>query len=140
MNGEVTEGKAPPTERICPSAQGEAGAILLGIVGADGKIGYLTPQVTVNEEFLDVARRGRTPEKRFRFAGRCVESACAQWNGGRCGVIDAALNRKPGTTEDSQGQLPKCSIRPRCRWFSQQGRMACTACPLIITDVSDTDR
>src|SRR5437763_115569 len=32
--------------------------------------------------------------------------------------------------------LPRCGIRPRCRWFAQNGRAACEVCPLVVTDLS----
>lgn len=137
-------GEAPHGQRLCPSSRAERGAILLGIVGAEGKIGYLTPEMRIGAEFLEVADQGRTPEKRFRFAGPCVEAGCAQWTGTRCGVIDAALDEigpcvSTNQAETSERSLPKCSIRARCRWFAQQGRNACAVCPLIITDVGGRD-
>jgi len=33
-------------------------------------------------------------------------------------------------TED----LPRCSIRPQCRWFRQEGPAMCRRCPQIVTD------
>jgi len=30
--------------------------------------------------------------------------------------------------------LPRCAIRPRCRWFRQEGREACLRCPLVATE------
>jgi hypothetical protein len=63
--------------RLCPSSPAQPGAILLGIVGPEGKVGYLTPQMRIDGEFMEIAAKGRSPEKRFRFAGDCVEGACA---------------------------------------------------------------
>ena len=129
----------PPSEDggrrlTCPSARCEPGATLLGVVEADGTVGYITPRLTVDEAFVEQASRGRAPEKRFRFAGACVESGCAQWTGSRCGVIDRVL--EGGLLDDganAQG-LPHCSIRSSCRWFAQSGAEACGVCPLVITD------
>jgi hypothetical protein len=118
----------------CPSARCEPGATLLGVVEADGTVGYITPRLTVDAAFVEQASRGRAPEKRFRFAGACVEAGCKQWTGSRCGVIDGVL--ESGLTDDlpeARG-LPHCSIRSSCRWFAQSGAEACGVCPLVITD------
>ena len=121
----------PASDQLtCPSARCEPGATLLGVVEADGTVGYITPRLTVDAEFVEQASRGRAPEKRFRFAGACVESGCKQWTGSRCGVIDRVLE---GDLPKA-GALPHCSIRSSCRWFAQSGAEACGVCPLVITD------
>jgi hypothetical protein len=53
---------------LCPSSRCQAGAILLGIVQDVGKISFTREKIIVNEEFVEIARMGRAPEKRFRFA------------------------------------------------------------------------
>jgi hypothetical protein len=123
-------------ERLCPSARCEEGAILLGIVGKDGVVGYVRPRVAVDAEFVRRAREGRTPEKRFRFSQPCIESGCQQWTGDRCGVIDRVLPaaQEAGAIDTSANALPRCTIRPRCRWFAQVGRRACLVCPLVVTE------
>ena len=120
-------------ERLCPSARCEPGAILLGIVGADGVVGYVRPQIDVDEEFVSTAAQGRSPEKRFRFASRCVEDKCMQWTGSRCGVIDKVLERQE-RGELPSADLPACTIRQECRWHAQSGPRACTVCPFVVTD------
>jgi hypothetical protein len=127
--------------QLCPSARCEEGAVLLGIVGEDGVIGYITPQVTIDSDFVREAHLGRMPEKRFRFSQMCVESNCLQWTGSRCGLIDRALEatQKANTVGAVAGVPPKCSIRPRCRWFAQVGLEACAVCPLVITEVEPDD-
>jgi hypothetical protein len=121
-------------ERLCPSGRCVDGAILLGVVDADGVVGYITPQLVVDQDFVERAHAGRAPQQRFRFSEPCQQSACLQWAGGRCTLIDRALavERSPGVDE-AQASLPKCSIRARCRWFAQRGREACKICPLVIT-------
>jgi len=121
---------APPA--LCPSARCEPGALLLGIVLPNGRIGYSRERIAVDDEFVQIARRGRAPERRFRFSSPCVQNACKQWSAGRCGVIDEAV----AEFESSQAAqpLPQCAIRPSCRWFLQNGTMACNVCPLVITD------
>jgi len=122
----------------CPSARCEPGATLLGIVEADGRVGYITPALQIDEKFVEQAQRGRAPEKRFRFAGTCVEGGCAQWTGTRCGVIDRALAADvvEPPLKAAREPLPQCAIRSSCRWFAQSGADACRVCPLVTTDTT----
>src|SRR6266545_2966883 len=117
----------------CPSGRCNEGSLLLGIVGQDGLVGYITPGMTVDAQFVSRARQGRTPESRLRFAEPCAEDDCAQWTGDRCGLIDELLDSPKASTAAAQnmGLLPRCSIRRSCRWFDQHGSNACGICPLI---------
>lgn len=128
---------AEPAEGLlCPSAKGEDGSILLGVVGSDGVVGYLQPLIRVDDTFLGVARRGRSPERRFRFAQPCAEAGCGYWTGAHCGVLDQVLDvQASGGLPAASGELPRCSIRRSCRWFHQRGPTACGACPYVVTEV-----
>jgi hypothetical protein len=111
--------------------------VLLGIIGANGRVGYVRPQVRIDADFVVEASKGRSPERRFRFAGPCVEGACSQWTGSRCGIIDRVSEAQAGVDPDAvgfEGHLPRCSIRASCGWFAQLGGRACAVCPLVITD------
>lgn len=138
----MTAQESQARDRLCPSARCEEGAILIGIVGENGVVGYITPQMKVDSDFVHQAHMGRVPEKRFRFSQPCIESGCRQWTGSRCGVIDRVLKvaEEANATDASTAALPKCSIRPRCRWFAQVGSRACAVCPLVITDVRPDDQ
>jgi len=116
---------------ICPSAPPEQGSVLLGIVSAPGQIVYITPNPAVTPEMLNTfEKNGVVPENRLRFAGACMEHRCMQWADNRCGLIDRVVDHfGPADGEDP---LPKCGIRSTCRWFAQQGRAACEACPEVI--------
>jgi hypothetical protein len=117
----------------CPSAPGQPGAVLLGIISPDGRVGYLTPSIKIDGEFIETAQRRGQPEKQFRFASPCVEGGCQQWTGARCGVIDSVL----AVEDQLEGQLsspPRCAIRTSCRWFAQSGTAACRVCPLVVTE------
>jgi len=116
-------------ECTCPSGRCRPGSLLLGIVTSSGRVAYLRPPPTVDEEFVERAGEGRLPEARFRFAEPCVEDGCANWtDGGRCAVADRVV----ATTEDASAPLPPCGIRASCRWFAQAGRQACAGCPLVL--------
>lgn len=119
-------------KKLCPSHNCQEGSILLGIVMRDGRVAFSSDRLVINEEFVNIAREGRAPEKRFRFAGRCVQNGCSQWSGSRCGVIDKVIDCADDEIE--QAALPDCSIRSECRWFSQTGAKACRICPEIVTD------
>ena len=130
---------APDDDRayLCPSSNCEEGAILLGIVAPSGVVGYVSPQTRVGPTFVRAAEafEGARPEQRFRFAGRCIEGGCAQWTGSRCGVVDRVTTaREEAEVELPEGSLPRCTIRPSCRWFAQSGAEACRVCPYVITD------
>src|SRR5262245_65978202 len=105
---------------LCPSFPCEEGAYLLGIVRHDGRVAFTPEEIRIDAEFVQVARQGRTPEARFRFAGPCFRSRCQKWTGERCGVIDSVLEEVPETRVELPGSLPTCSIRASCRWFDQR--------------------
>ncbi|HEU5062244.1 MAG TPA: hypothetical protein VFT79_03700 [Solirubrobacterales bacterium] len=129
------DGEGDREDLLCPSAPCEPGALLLGLVGGDGRVGYVRPALEVDEDFVAKALAGRAPEKRFRFAQPCRESGCHFWSEGRCGVADAAAESEEA---DGEGSLPACAIRPRCRWFAQAGASACRGCPTVVTDISSS--
>ena len=120
--------------KLCPSARCAPGATLLGIVGPRGVVGYVRPQIEVDDTFVKRAAAGRTPEKRFRFASSCVQEACVQWTGSRCGVIDEVLELQEQGHVPVADELPACTIRRDCRWYAQAGKRACLACPFVVTD------
>ena len=109
------------------------GALLLGVIQADGTVAFLPQQRVVDDFLVKLAHEGRAPEKRFRFADTCVKSGCQQWGNGRCGVIDRIL--AANSTYPASAELPACSIRSDCRWHLQWGKQACGICPLVITDL-----
>jgi hypothetical protein len=117
---------------LCPSYRCEEGAILVGIVNAEGHIVFASNRLVVDQDFVDTAQHGRTPEKRFRFSGPCAQGSCQQWTGNRCGVIDRVLIQ---AVDLASTTLPNCSIRSQCRWFHQSGAEACAVCPEVITDL-----
>jgi hypothetical protein len=120
---------------LCPSYRCVAGAQLIGIVQADGKVSFVGTPLGVDREFRQQAGAGRPPEVRLRFAGTCARGGCAQWTGAGCGVAD----RIPALEKAPAEELPACGIRPRCRWFQQRGPAACAVCPYIVRGASSDD-
>lgn len=122
------------TGHACPSSSLDHATHLLGVVGPDGRVHYVSPALPLNDEFKATARETGSPETRFRLTGPCVESGCRQWTGSRCGVIDSLLDQVLQVTEPLDTELRPCTIRRACRWFDQSGAAACKVCPLVVTD------
>lgn len=109
--------------------------MLLGIVLPNDQIAFCSPPPVIDQQFVDTAREGRPPETRFRFSAPCLKTACAQWSGGRCGVVERLLPRgEQGAPADDP--LRACDIRPQCRWYRQRGSAACAICVDVVTMVS----
>ena len=79
------------TPALCPSAPGVPGAVLIGVVEADGRVANLGTPLPVDSGFLRTAAANGQPERRFRFSSPCVEGRCGQWDGRGCGLIDRVI-------------------------------------------------
>ena len=123
------------TDRTCPSARAEAGATLLGIRGPGGRVVPVRTAMTVDDAFVEDARRYGSPEARMRFAAPCREGGCTQWTGSACGVI-AKVMAQAGTATAPTALRP-CVVRRSCRWFAEHGAAACGVCDLVVTDQTE---
>lgn len=122
---------------LCPSATAQEGALLLGVVGSNQTVRFLAEPEPMTVELTEAISAIDAPETKFRFANKCVKSGCGQWREGRCGVIDLVMSFNQHLAEPAA--LPFCAIRAQCRWHKQTGPNACTVCPFILTDSSQTD-
>lgn len=124
----------PAQNLLCPSYVAKPGATLFGIVNAEGKIDYLPEAVEIDKTFVDEAKKGRTPEARFRFAGNCAKSGCHQWDkeGHNCSLVGRIVN---ALDRPVQAALQDCAIRDRCRWFAQEGASACANCNEVMRNI-----
>ena len=121
-------------ELLCPSSMCVEGAALIGVIDGDGGVNYIKPAPAIDAQFVEIASRSRPPEQKFRFANNCVKSSCSHWIDARCEVVDLAVSAVDdlgGQPSTSPENLPRCAIRPTCRWFAQRGRDACRACPSV---------
>ena len=118
---------------LCPSHRCEEGSILLGIVNSEGIIEFINDTLYINKSFVDKAKTGKKPEKRFRFANLCITKGCMQWTGRDCGLITNIMNYVENKNLLSP-KLTKCTIRAECRWFIEHGSTACKVCPIVITE------
>jgi len=117
----------PGAGRLCPSAPAMVGATLVAISIDRGTLGYVTPPVTVDRQFLAAA--GEVPERNFRFAAPCLKGGCHNWGDRGCELIHRVLDTHADA--GAHGPLPVCGIRADCRWFAQAGAAACRVCPII---------
>lgn len=126
MVGEPT-GQTP----WCPSARPERpGAVVFGVRTSatdDVRIGYLDHAVPASGELLGLAGPV-DPLEVFRFGAPCVESGCAHFAEGRCGLATRISNELPVVSV-----APACALRSHCRWWAQEGSAACQRCPAVVT-------
>jgi hypothetical protein len=121
--------ESPP---FCPSAQPYMdGAVVLGVVGGTSEeppVAYLNTPQPVTEEILALAE-GIEATEVIRFAAPCAASACQHFDGAKCKLATRVVNLLPMAVD----RLPPCHLRPKCRWWRQEGRAACMRCPIIVT-------
>jgi hypothetical protein len=118
---------------LCPSAQPEVpGSVIFGVVQGTPKeprLVQLTEPQPTTPEILDLAAPVK-PTEVFRFAAPCAEFACRHFDGNKCQLAGRIVRLLPPVEES----LPRCHIRPSCRWWHQEGRAACMRCPVIVTE------
>ena len=135
--GPGTDSPARPTQTAqgmtCPSSPCQTGAVLIAVLGEDGRLGYLRPALPVDEAFVEACGRHGAPESRLRFADGCRQESCEHWSERQCSLVGRLISAGPDTTpETAAGSLPRCAIRADCRWFAQEGSRACTVCPIVV--------
>lgn len=113
----------------CPSADVTAATGVLGFRRPGELVTFLPRVVPVPDELRRVGWTGF----HVRFTTPCRRSGCGQWDGG-CQVAtvvarDVHLRPRDGSGPDD------CPIRPRCRWYLQEGPAICSACPEVVHSV-----
>ena len=120
------------TPPLCPSAQPDStGAVAIGVVGGTAHEPVVRPlehPVPVTATLLALAEPVR-PTEVFRFAAPCLTTRCRHFGDGACHLAAKVVRMLP-----AGDALPDCEIRPRCRWFTQEGPAACLRCPRVVTD------
>jgi hypothetical protein len=130
--------KAAPT-LLCPSVTSIGpDAQIFGVLTKSGTeafhVGYLTEALTSTPELLASAAPANSTEV-FRAAAPCVERGCKHFDGTNC-QLAARITAMLGPVVSA---LPRCAIRPTCRWFRQEGREACLRCPQVATQQCNAD-
>jgi hypothetical protein len=118
---------------ICPSAQPQwEGSVVIGVVGGtaeEPRVDHLSPSLPVTSELLSLASPV-APAEVFRFAAPCVRSECQHFAGSKCRLATKIVKLLPEVSD----KLPTCAIRPRCRWWLQEGKSGCFRCAQVVTD------
>jgi hypothetical protein len=124
---------SPTKAPLCPSAPGCPGAsVLIGVVTGEPGSPRVMPTedpIEVTEDLLALAGPV-SPSEVFRFASRCRGKACVHFSGDACQLAARGVAILPEVVTE----LPKCAIRPQCRWFRQEGLAMCKRCPQIVTE------
>jgi len=119
---------------LCPSAQpDQPDARVFGVQTTtedqQRRVGYLTETVPVTDNLIASLGQASAPEV-LRIAAPCMHGGCMHFEGGACGLA----GRVARMLEPVVGALPRCAIRPSCRWFREQGPAACVRCPQVVTN------
>jgi hypothetical protein len=122
----------------CPSAQPDMeGARPFGVISG-------TPQETRIAFFKKSALDGFNWRERFasqdatrlfRFGAKCDEHKCGHFDGSRCSLGARVKQGLPPVVD----ALPTCLIRPKCRWYAEQGGEVCLRCPQVVTMIPAAD-
>lgn len=123
-------------ELSCPSAQPDMqDARIFGVIAgtpAEPRVAYLKKKAQVTPEMLgelgDV-----DPTRVFRYAARCENGRCAQYEDGRCSLAQRIVRHLAPVV----AELPSCQIRDTCRWFAEESGAACLRCPQVVTLVPE---
>jgi hypothetical protein len=123
----------------CPSSQPtEPGAVVLGVrSGPSGGVVYLELPAPAAAAVAAVPA-GVHPTQVVRFAAPC-RSTCGHFENDTCTLVDKVV---AGTAPTDSASVPRCHLRPRCRWWQQSGVDACRRCTLVqtFTAAGDTER
>ena len=124
-----------PSAPLCPSAQPEMeDAVAFGVVGGTAekpRLAYFNEPQPVTEELLYLSNPAK-PTEVFRFAAPCAGSACQHFDGADCRLAKRVVK----LLDTEVDALPPCRLRPRCRWWRQEGKEACLRCPMVVTEVN----
>jgi len=117
---------------LCPSAQPDwPSARIIGVVGGtpeQAQVAFLDQSAPSNMELLSLSEPLQ-PTEVFRFTAPCASAACSHFGEGRCRLASKIVRLLPEVTSE----LPPCPIRSQCRWWVQEGAVACMRCPQVVT-------
>jgi len=117
---------------LCPSAQPEVGSVVFGVIAGTvekPQVAYLKQVQPLTDELIALSG-SVTPTEVFRIAAPCIKTNCQHFDGANCQLARRVANQMAAVSEN----LPPCPIRRECRWWQQEGKVACMRCPQIIRD------
>jgi hypothetical protein len=129
----VMDDTKPEKNLLCPSARPTPeNSFVFGVIGglaAAPRVTYLKKVQVVTAELIEKVQPV-TPAEVFRTASSCETKGCKHFDGMTCQLATRVAEQLPAVVE----QLPPCAIRRDCRWWQQEGSVACFRCPQVITD------
>ncbi|MET7699926.1 MULTISPECIES: hypothetical protein [unclassified Streptomyces] len=133
---DLAPGTGQQTLDWCPSGEAQRPeSVVLGVRSGDGgEVVYLADPVPA-ADVLGSIPEGIAPNRVLRFASHCV-SDCANRVGTACGLIER-IRAVPAKA--AAGAVPRCHLRPHCKWWNQVGVEGCHRCPAVVTLSSDED-
>lgn len=117
----------PSTASIGPDAQ--VFGVLTGSTERGFQVAYLTEVVPATDALFTAVAPAK-PSEVFRAASRYMEHGCRHFDGADCQLVRPIV----AMLDPVVGALPRCAVRPRCRWFRQEGRDACLRFPQVATE------
>jgi hypothetical protein len=118
---------------LCPSAPPRTDdGVAFGVVGGTAEsplVGYLKQPLPVTPDLIDATAPAQ-PTEVLRFAAPCAGASCRHFDGTDCTLAVRVVQLLPLVV----GHLPTCVIRPKCRWWHQEGKAACMRCPGVVTE------
>ncbi|HET6195285.1 MAG TPA: hypothetical protein VFE12_06015 [Acetobacteraceae bacterium] len=126
--------ESPERPILCPSAQPDVPdakvfGVLTGTEQTGLRVGYLSEAQPVTPDVLAAAGPA-APSEVMRIAAPCMGHGCGHFDGANCKLA----TRIATMLDPVVRALPRCAIRPTCRWFRQEGPAACFRCPQVVTD------
>jgi len=123
---------------VCPSAQPDwEGAKAFGVVLGTAMrpaVSYLSEALPISEKIIELTKPVTVGEV-VRIAAPCATHRCQHFESGRCSLGSRTIEY----LEPVVDKLPRCAIRPLCRWWNEQGKEACYRCPQVVTNSFSDD-
>lgn len=113
---------------LCPSfAPTEPFGVIFATLGSPEQPAYtpLSAPVPVTREHFNLHAPSH-PSVFLRIAAPCIQGRCNNFHEGRCN-----FGEKVAKAASPSRLLTECSIRPRCRWWWEQGSEACKRCSYV---------
>jgi hypothetical protein len=123
----MTDQPNPEQDRMCPNSNFSVGNYVVGTFTETGTQRFES-LIEIDEElFSKYADKSVEWEENMRQFGTCHQSACKNWGDHKCQVPQ--ILKDIGLAGESE--IPKCEIRPYCRWYHQEGPDICKKCDLL---------
>jgi len=117
----------------CPSASKHIpGSKVFGLIIDDPglvRTAYLDSEAEEALASASLAADMHLDRTNARFSADCQEGKCGNFVDHRCKISRNLVDFLQPVVD----ALPRCTIRPTCRWFSEEREHACFRCPQVAT-------